>query len=346
MQSLYLSDRFWAGIDMLKDPREILDLNPKDLKAIPGAYKAGVQRILDTRADQAYQDKVFADLGVCDHVYTLVDEDYPEPLRLIEDPPRVLYTRGLDLNLEGPRLAIVGARKSTAYGKFVAEKFAKDLADLGATIISGMAQGIDGIAHRSALDAGTYSIGVLGCGLDQIFPKSNRALFERMYEAGTLVSEYPPGFAPRPENFPRRNRIISSLSQAILVVEGRDQSGSLITARLGAEQGKEVFAVPGNINSLYSQGTNKLIRDGAIPLLEIQDIIDYLPALGQEKPRPQIALTEMEEKILDLIDQGYSSMDVLVRKTGMDIKDLAPTITMLEIKGLIVDMENQGLKRI
>lgn len=349
MQGLYLTDRFWTGIDELEDPRDILKMDKKDLESIPGSYKTGIQRILKTRDDKEYLDQVFDDLKICTRVYTLADEDYPKRLRLIEDPPRVLYTRGQDLSLSATCIAIVGARKSTAYGKYVAEKFTKDLADLGVTIISGMAQGIDSLAHKFALERDTYSIGVLGCGVDQIFPKSNKALFEKMYERGTIVSEYPPGFAPRPENFPRRNRIISALSEAVIVVEAKDQSGSLITARLGADQSKEVFAVPGNINSLYSQGTNKLIRDGAIPLLEMQDIIDRLPQIKEEqttKPTPQIPLTKDEEEILNLIDQGFGTIDKLVEKTGKTVQELSPIITLLEMKSVVRDMDMEGFKRI
>lgn len=336
IDSVYLSPNFLEGIFSLEDPSEVLTMSRRELEDIPGSYWQGIDRILNNRDDENYWKELEQKLKACSQVISVYDEDYPESLKYIKDPPKVLYIKGRPLDLSGPKIAIVGARKSTAYGQWAAEKFAKELARSGATIISGMAQGIDGRSHKAALSESAYTIGVLGCGVDIKFPKNHSRLFDQMYEQGTIISEYLPGIAPKPYFFPARNRIISGLSDAVVVIEAKDRSGSLITARLGAEQGKDVYALPGNIDSLYSVGTNKLIRDGAIPLIEVEDIIDFVPGFGSEKKEePTPSLSDSEIQILDLIKNGENTIDQLSNSLNQDIGVISSTITLMEMKGII-----------
>lgn len=205
---------------------------------------------------------------------SILDENYPELLKQIYDPPKCLYVMGNLEILNTPSLAIVGCRETTEYGKKAATYFAYNLAKQGITIVSGLAKGVDSFSHIGALQAEGKTIAVLGSGLDIIYPKENNQLAKKIIEkGGAIISEYPLGTRPLQEHFPARNRIISGISQAVLVVEAKEKSGSLITADFAMEQGKEVYAVPGNINSLNSIGTNNLIKDGAIPVSNYSDII-------------------------------------------------------------------------
>lgn len=213
-------------------------------------------------------------LGV--QVLTWDDETYPRHLKEIDQPPPVLYVRG-NLKAEDEwAVAMVGTRKVTAYGRQVAEEVATALAHNGVTIVSGLARGVDSIAHQAALNAGGRTLAVLGNGVDLIYPPENCKLADQIMQQGALVSDYALGTQPDGQNFPPRNRIISGLSLAVIIVEAGDTSGALITAGFAAEQGRDVFAVPGNINAPQSRGTNRLIRDGAQPLLSPQDVLEAL----------------------------------------------------------------------
>ena len=209
-------------------------------------------------------------------VLTWDDEAYPRRLKEIDQPPPVLYLRGNLLPEDEWAVAIVGTRRVTAYGRQVAEELASVLARNGVTVISGLARGVDSIAHQAALNAGGRTIAVMGTGVEQIYPPENRRLAEQMLQQGALVSDYPLGTPPDGINFPPRNRIISGLALAVVVVEAGLTSGALITASFAAEQGREVFAVPGNITAPQSQGTNRLILDGATPLLSPQQVLEAL----------------------------------------------------------------------
>ncbi|MBO4292929.1 MAG: DNA-processing protein DprA [Clostridia bacterium] len=205
---------------------------------------------------------------------SILDENYPELLKSIYDPPKCLYVVGNIEILNSPGIAIVGCREATEYGKKAAMYFSYNLAKQGITIVSGLARGIDSYSHIGALQAKGNTIAVIGSGLDIIYPKENEQLAKKIIEqGGAIISEYPLGTRPTQDHFPARNRIISGLSKAVLVVEAKEKSGSLITADFAMEQGKEVYAVPGNINSLNSVGTNNLIKDGAIPVSNFSDIL-------------------------------------------------------------------------
>ena len=207
---------------------------------------------------------------------TIESEKYPKLLKQIYDPPKCLYIAGNIEILNNLGIAIVGCRDATEYGKKAATYFSYNLAKQNINIVSGLAKGIDSYSHIGALKANGKTIAVIGSGLDIIYPKENEQLAKKIIQqGGTIISEYPLGMKPQKEHFPARNRIISGISQAVLVVEAREKSGSLITADFAMEQGKEVFAVPGNINSLNSVGTNNLIKDGAIPVSNYSDILIY-----------------------------------------------------------------------
>ncbi|HPO04917.1 MAG TPA: DNA-processing protein DprA [Bacillota bacterium] len=265
-----------------------------------------------------------------------IDNDgYPELLRVIENPPEVLYYIG-DLGICSTLcLAVVGARKATPYGKWAAYNISKLTAEHGVTIISGMASGIDTCGHLGALAAGGSTIAVLGCGPDICYPRTNRELMNKIAQQGLILSEYPPGRGPHPGQFPVRNRIISALSYGVLVVEAGLSSGSLITAGHALNQGKEVFAVPGNINCIYSAGTNRLIRDGAMPVTAIDEIPELL---GIRKIRPKeeedSLLGEDEKVIYELVAvHGTVTLDRLCLLSGKQPAAVGALVTILEIKG-------------
>ena len=272
-------------------------------------------------------------------ILTIDDPAYPAQLRQIKDPPKALYYAG-DLTLLGTRLvAVVGSRKFTAYGRRVAAKIAGRLAACGVTVVSGMAVGIDGIGHRSALDAGGKTIAVLGNGLDVMYPAANRELKKDILREGLLLSEYPPGMKGTKYTFPQRNRIISGLSEATVVVEAGLNSGSLITAALAAEQGRTVYGVPGNIDAVTSLGTNMLIRDGAQPLIAVDDLladlgVDRSSLLQQDIDA--IAGPEEQQILLQLSRHTEATIDQLAALTGIPGARVTGLVSVLEMKGLVM----------
>lgn len=282
-------------------------------------------------------------------ILTIYDENYPSKLRDIPDRPKILYIKGKDY-IDSFSLAIVGSRRLTDYGRWATMKFANEIGAMGITIVSGMAAGIDSVAHREALETKTYTIGVLGCGIDVVYPKSNRELYSEVLENGTLISEFPLGEEPKPYNFPKRNRIISGLSDGVIVIEAKEKSGSLITAHHGLEQGKDIFAIPGNINSIFSSGTNKLIKDGAIPLLNIRDIINENIELQKrivDKKDKEISkddFSDLEIKIITLLNEPMHS-DNIVYKTGIDISTINTILVGLELKEAIKEVGNNVFMR-
>lgn len=229
---------------------------------------------------------------------TLYDADYPERLKEIPDAPYGLFVLG---SLPGgePAVAVIGARDCSGYGSFVAGKLGEVFAKHGITVVSGMARGVDGISQQAALDAGGRSCGVLGCGVDVCYPRQNRALYERLPKQGCLISSYPLGTPALPRNFPPRNRIVSGLADAVVVVEAREKSGTLITVDMALEQGREVYAVPGRVTDRLSDGCNRLIRQGAVPMLNPEELIEELRGLQErrrEKSRVAISSGEHHKK--------------------------------------------------
>jgi DNA processing protein len=246
-------------------------------------------------------------------------------------------------------IAIVGSRKATAYGKWASEKISGELAKLGITVVSGLAKGIDTESHKGALKENGRTIAVLGSGIDNIYPRTNEQLFNEISHSGCIVTEYPIGAQPLASNFPQRNRIISGLSLGVIVVEAKERSGSLITVEHAIQQGKEVFAVPGNINSLYSVGTNKLIKDGAKIVTEVEDVLEEINELktkidiynNEKKNIDYSSLSETEIMIVKCISEGPIHCDSIVYNTGLNISIVNSTLTILEIKGIIKELQGK-----
>jgi DNA processing protein len=263
--------------------------------------------------------------------------EYPARLREIPDPPEQLYCTGNTALLNERSVGVVGARKNTVYGKNVAVMIGRRLAESGLTVTSGLALGIDGYSHEGALEADGKVIGVLGSGIDHMTPQRNRSLMKRGLENGGLVvSEYPPGTEGFKSNFPARNRIISGLSEALVVVEAGLDSGSLITAKFASDQGRTVYAVPGNINSQTSIGCNLLIRDGAVPLIIIDDMIRDIGAMPKKTDAANSDLDEDERLVFDAVRQmSGATMEEIISITGLSPGLANSLVTIMEIKGVV-----------
>lgn len=270
-------------------------------------------------------------------VLTWESPDYPARLRHIPDAPPVLYVLGELLPEDDWAVALVGTRSASVYGKEAARRLAGDLAANGVTVISGLALGIDTVAHQAALEGGGRTIAVLGSGVDVIYPAANRHLAKAIVERGALVSEYALGTQPERNNFPPRNRVISGLAQGVVVVEAGVRSGALITAEFALEQGRDVFAVPGSIFQRSCEGTNRLIRDGAIPVLAVGDVLEELNLLQvaqQAEIRAAVPTTALESSLLDLLSYEPLHVDELGRAADLSAATVASTLTLLELKGL------------
>jgi DNA processing protein len=271
--------------------------------------------------------------------YCWHDDAYPPRLREVDDKPPVLYVRGDLLPEDEWAVAVVGTRRATPYGRQAAEHFSSDLARHRITIVSGLARGIDAVAHRAALNAGWRTIAVLACGLDLVYPPEHLKLAQEVMQRGCLVSDYPLGTQPRSEYFPRRNRILSALSLGVLVVEGDVDSGALITARLALEQNREVFAVPGSIYSPTYRGANKLIRDGEAKLVAAaEDILEELNltmATHQMELREVLPADSTEARLLKVITNQPIHIDEVQRASGLPIAAVSGALAMLELKGAV-----------
>jgi DNA processing protein len=271
--------------------------------------------------------------------YCWKDDAYPPRLKEVDDRPPVLYVRGTLLSEDEWAVAIVGTRRATPYGRQAAEHFATDLARHKITVVSGLARGIDAVAHRAALAAGGRTIGVLACGLDLVYPPEHARLAQEIMQHGCVVSDYPIGTQPRSEYFPRRNRILSAISLGVLVIEGDVDSGALITARLALEQNREVFAVPGSIYSPTHRGPNKLIQDGEAKLVaNAEDILEELNltmATHQMELREVITVDPTEARLLKVITNQPIHIDEVQRSSGLPISTVSGALAMLELKGVV-----------
>jgi DNA processing protein len=271
-------------------------------------------------------------------VLTWADAGYPARLKDIEQSPPVLYVRGEWLPEDDFAVAIVGTRRITAYGRQITEELAAHLAASGLTVISGLARGVDGVAHSAALKAGGRSVAVLGSGVDRIYPPENRGLAGQIMRRGALISDYPLGTAPESSNFPPRNRIISGLCLATIVVEAGETSGALISAEFAAEQGREVFAVPGSILVPQSKGTNRLIQNGALPLLSVDDVLQALDftRVGEQKAaRKILPADEVEAQLMNLLGSEPLHVDEIRHQSGLPVEEVSAALVMMELKGLV-----------
>jgi DNA processing protein len=283
---------------------------------------------------------------------TIFDSSYPSLLKQINHAPLVLYVKGNCQLLNSASLALVGCRKASFYGLKIAEEFASYFAQNGLTVVSGLARGIDTQSHRGALKANGSTIAVLGCGLNHIYPKENNSLFHDIGQKGLLVSEFPLNTEPLAYNFPRRNRIISGLSVATVVIEANAKSGALITADYALEQNREVFAVPGNVDSEPSMGTNRLIKDGCKLALSAKEVLEETGIqlknqLSQELPKDsRVNLSEEEYKIYEFLNSTPTHIDVIFSNHREDIGSLMGQMLNLEIKGVVKQLPGQYYVRI
>ena len=280
---------------------------------------------------------------------TLQDPDYPPLLAQIPAPPPVIYVRGTLASEDATAVAIVGTRRATATGREVASRIARELAEAGVTIVSGLARGIDGVAHAAALEAGGRTIAVLGSGVNVVYPPEHRNLASRIVESGALISDYPLDTKPDAVNFPPRNRIIAGLSLAVVIVEAPARSGALITCDFAADQGREVFVVPGSVLSHASQGSNRLLREGARAVTSAADILEDL---NLDRRREQVAvqqalpMTEEERRLLALVTSEPRHIDDLAAAANLEIAAASALLTMMELKGVIRNMGAQHYIRL
>ncbi|CAG0972172.1 DNA processing protein DprA [Gammaproteobacteria bacterium] len=275
------------------------------------------------------------------------DPSYPGALRLTYDPPFVLYMVGNEYREEAPAVAIVGTRHPTRYGTEMAETLGRALAYAGVNVVSGMARGCDASGHKGALKAGGFTTAVLGTGADVVYPPEAGKLYSEIIEKGVVVSEYLMGTPPQPRNFPRRNRIISGLSLGVAVVEAPLRSGSLMTARLSLEYGREVFAFPGQVNSMRSSGTNRLIKDGAALIEGAKDIMEALGlASPQEREQAPAEKPEGDELLLyNAIGKGMEHIDSLCAKTGLSAARASTLLLEMELKGIVEQKPGKSFLR-
>jgi DNA processing protein len=332
-----------ALIEQFGGPEAVFSATRRQLEDDGGATEAQAARILDpTFIPTGEQLRFLETRGV--RVIPRGADDYPRNLRNIPDPPAVLFVRGRLDEKDRFGVALVGSRRATPYGRSVTAKLARELTQAGITVLSGGALGIDTVAHQATADAGGRTYAVLGCGLDVEYPRDNQRLFERIVEEdrGALLSEFPLGAAPEPWRFPMRNRIISGLSMGVVVVEAGLQSGALLTATIAAEQGRDVLAVPGNVDREGSRGTNALIKDGAILVEDAQDVLRALGVLVLEPPPVAVAaapaarsLPDAQKRILEHLSLTPKHIDALAADVRLGSNDISVQITLLELSGMV-----------
>ena len=297
-----------------------------------------VDRIFQIREklDLEFMTRTMSDQNI--HLFCISDSDYPEQLKNIPDPPPFLFVRGKIPPLH-KTMGVVGTRKITDYGKLATDKIVSGLCRHGFTVVSGLALGVDALAHHITVDYNACAMAVLGSGVDQIYPRTNLKLAHSILkQKGCLISEYPIGTPPAPHHFPERNRIISGLSRGIVVIEGDIKSGALITARMALEQGRDVFAVPSSITKTTLSGTNHLIRKGEAKLIEsVKDILDEYQMSMDEVPT-LFDLSDEEKQILDILSSGPRLMDELIINTSLSVPQLSSLLISLKLKGAVREM--------
>jgi DNA processing protein len=334
---------------------EILKQKAAVLSAEGGLTAATAQKLLEEAASVNPDEELRLTEKAGGFILTQEDFEYPKELLDIKEPPFILYVRGA-LEAKGPKIAMIGARNITPYGKRCAEKFASEAAQCGCVIVSGLARGVDSVCHKAAVAAGRPTWAVVGTGIGRCYPPENVKLAQAILEGGgAIISELPFNKPPHAFHFPRRNRIIAGLASVTCVIEGRVKSGALITAKLALEQGKEVLAVPGPVDSEQSGGPNMLIKEGAAPLIETRDIIDSIPAEqafglnpdalkkeGESVSGAELAaLSDAEKKILAFIGGGQKTLDAVAEETSLNVPETAALLFELEVKGILACNDGQ-----
>jgi DNA processing protein len=348
-----------AVFQAFRSPEEVLEATLDQLRRVRGLHPGTLHALLSTRDDKPDAgDLALLETGGLT-LLSFEDPDYPENLREIPDPPPILFVRGCVLPEDRSAVAVIGSRKASAYGISMCRRLVHELVVRGFSIVSGMARGVDAAAHWAALDGQGRTLAVLGTGVDVIYPKGNKPIFERILEQGALVSEFLPGTQPFAQNFPRRNRIISGMALGVLVVEAAERSGTMITVRTALEQGREIFAVPGDVRSPVSRGTHRLIKEGAKLVEGIEDILEEFPAHAQgvvdtgfvpsrtagnrrlSAPHPddrpaggEDPTSETESLMGHMSDEG-TPVDVLIERTGWPSEKMAMLLTELELLGRV-----------
>ncbi len=350
---------FWLCLKMIKGVGNNVFLSLINRFGSPKkVFNANIDELLDTgiRKELAYRiikkeflldpDKEVRKLQVFGaRLITFNDEEYPPLLKEIDYPPMILYAKGKPLPKDQFFISIVGSRNASSYGLRVAEDFSYKLAKIGIGIVSGMARGIDSFAHKGALKAKGYTIAVLGTGIDIIYPKDNKNIFESIEKNGTIITEFPLGMHPEAKNFPIRNRIISGISKGVLVIEATKKSGSLITASFALNQGREVFAIPGSIESIKSRGTHFLIKQGAKLVEDVQDILEEFGIRDvvedhhhDNNKTASFDLNSKEQLIYKYISEYPVHIDEIIRNTGMDAPEVLSSLLKMELKGAVVQL--------
>ncbi|WP_457639395.1 DNA-processing protein DprA [Persephonella sp.] len=322
---------------VLEEPEILLDSFGENLYRIIKNRPADLRK----KAEEEYQKAVKAGA----QVISLENKNYPELLKEIPDPPPVLYIKGV-LSAQQQFVSVVGSRKFSHYGKNVAEKITEELVNNGLTTVSGLATGIDSIVHKATISSGGKTVAVLGNGIDMVFPQENRRLYEEVEENGALITEFPVGTKASKYTFPVRNRIIAGMSYATVVVEAGEKSGALITARIANEYGRTVIAVPTNITNTYGKGCNLLIKEGALPLTQIDDLFEWLPYLKKEsvQERKIDELSQIEKQILETAHQPVH-IDLLAEMLSLSIQEITVILFEMELKELISVNDGMVMKK-
>ncbi|MBU1726539.1 MAG: DNA-processing protein DprA [Candidatus Omnitrophica bacterium] len=342
-------------LEIFGKPQNILRASSQDLMRASGIGQKISLNIRSFKKEDLERELALSNkLGL--KIVTFEDQDYPEILKQISDPPIVLYIKGSIIKEDKLSIGIVGSRRASLYGLNNAETFAADLSEKGFTVISGMARGIDTSAHRGAIRAGGRTIAVIGSGFNRLYPPENKELAEEIANCGAVVSEFPVDMEPFKQNFPRRNRLISGLSLGVLVVEAARNSGALITADFALEQGRDVFAIPGKIDSSSSFGTNELIKQGAKLVCCAEDILEEFDSAGFDArdkrgkkkldKDPDNALSDSEERrIFSFITEDSIQLDDLVRKSSLDVSRLSGILLKLQLRDLIRQLPGKQFVR-
>lgn len=325
-------------IEAFGSPAGVFQASPRDLERVEGIGP----KVVTSLKRFGWKELVDRELRSLEkmgaRLVTFADEEYPPSLKQIYDPPPLLYVLGSLKPQDQTAVAVVGSRYPTAYGKSFAERIGIGLSQRGIAVVSGLARGVDSAGHRGALAAGGRTIGVLGCGIDLIYPPENQKLFEEVIAHGAVISEFPLGTPPESDHFPIRNRVISGISLGVVVVEATLRSGSLITARFALEQGREVFAVPGNVDSARSAGTNRLIRQGAKLVTGTEDILEEIAfpsPLESPESKPQPKLTEGEARIFSILGPEAKHIDQLITQSAFSSGQVSALLLSLELAGHI-----------
>lgn len=337
-------------LEHFQEPALLWEADETQLLTLNVCTNKMIKYILDRNARNEV-DRLMEQIYKCDaDIVTLNDKAYPQALKYIHDPPLVLYVRG-KLERNAICVAVVGSRRASSYGLDMARRISRELAISEITVVSGMARGVDTKAHYGALQGNGKTIAVLGCGVDIVYPSENRDIMKRIIESGAVISEYIPGTQPLPYHFPARNRIISGLSQGVVVVEAGERSGSLITTDFALEQGREVFAIPGNINSANSVGANRLIRDGAKVITNTGDILDELKICHDldfsfriENKIRNMKLSEKEKTIAQRLSHGPAHIDAIALDCGISTQLVSSVLIMLELSGFVEQLPGKYFK--